>query len=162
MRGSYYKVAGYQGAIVKGYTNSNQPSGTGGDGGCTCAGLWYIFNNYLSPTVTNTVRIPRVIVTQTFNIASDFQLKQDITDISSVEINKLASLDGKCYALKANPTNTHFGYIAQDMERVYPMLVDTYIDKDSTSIKTIDYIGLIPLIIEKLKHIDHRIDNLIQ
>lgn len=163
MQGPYYKVSAYKGAIVKGYINNETDSisGTGsGGGGCSCISLWYILNNYITPTLTNTVKISRLIVTTAFNMASDISIKKDITDIPSYEIEKLGLLTGKCYALKSDPTTIKFGYIAQDMENVYPTLVNTCIEQNNTSIKTIDYIGLIPLIIEKLKHIDHKLDNL--
>ena len=156
---SYSKVS-YKGASVKGYTTYDSISGDGSSGGCSCISLWYILNNYLTPTVTNAVRVSQLIVTTAFNMASDISIKKDITDIPRYETDKLVLLSGKCYALKSDPATTRFGYIAQDMEQVYPTLVTTCIEPNNTTIKTIDYIGLIPLIIEKLKHIDHKLDNL--
>jgi hypothetical protein len=157
--GLYYKAA-YHGSIVKGYTQSNSGSDGTGNGGCSCISLWYIFGGYLNPVSSILpVRIPKLVVTQSFNITSDLNMKTNIEDIPEYEVNKLSQLSGKCYNLKSDMASTRFGYIAQDMERVYPELVSTSPDS-SIGIKSIDYIGLIPLIIEKLKRVEDRIDNL--
>lgn len=159
MKGAYYKVSGYTGATVKGYTANDGTYPYNGDN-CSCYGLWYIYNNYLTPVVGNIVNIPQLIVT-TINITSDVSTKHDITDIPTYEIDKLEELSGKCYYLKTDPTRMRFGYIAQDMETVFPTLVGNYTEAGNKTIKTIDYVGLIPLMIEKINQMDRKIDNLI-
>ena len=157
MNGIYNKVP-YKGASVKGYSQGTISNGSGGSGGggCGCINLWSIVGGVLTPTVLNPVNMSTLIVTQSFNITSDGALKKDVEDIPLHEVNKLSVLNGKSYSMISNPSVTKFGYIAQDMEMVYPNLVY----EDISGMKTIDYIGLIPMITEKLKEIDMKLSKL--
>lgn len=157
--GTFYK-ASYKGAIVKGYGNGTSGSDGSGGGGCLCSSLWTILGGYLTPiSQVATVKVTNLLVTSSFNITSDATMKANIEEIPSYEIDKLCLLEGKSYNIKTDLSNTRFGYIAQDMERIYPNLVHTNAHIAAQT-KAIDYIGLIPLIIEKIKRIEHNMDNL--
>jgi hypothetical protein len=89
--------------------------------------------------------------------------KNDETNIDtmqSVEINDAIQLSEKeqkdkvffealTAKMKAN-TPKRMGFIAQDLQKVFPELVD----KDSAGYFSVDYIGLIPVIVEALKEQD--------
>lgn len=67
--------------------------------------------------------------------------------------------DNKAFfeAYEANVKNAKpkpMGLIAQDLQKVYPELVD----KDSSGYYSVDYIGLIPVMIEALKELDSIIE----
>lgn len=67
--------------------------------------------------------------------------------------------DNKAFfeAYEANVKNAkpkRMGLIAQDLQKVYPELVD----KDSSGYYSVDYIGLIPVMIEALKELDSIIE----
>lgn len=115
----------------------------------------------------------------TFRISSDARLKKDINQLSLCKAN-LIKLNGKSYKkvqpqknydfkgetdsikiktilaeqereAKKKPDNkTHFGFLAQEIQKVFPELVDV----DSAGFFTVDYIGLIPIIIESIKEQD--------
>jgi hypothetical protein len=157
MSSTYNKIQN-RGATVKGYLygdGSGSGSG-GGGGGCSCVYLWSIVGGFLKPTVPTPVKVTTLIVTTSFSITSDITQKTDIEEIPIYEADKISLLNGKSYSLIDSPTNTRFGYVAQEMERVYPNLV--HINPDG--VKTIDYIGLIPMITEKIKDLDAKIANL--
>ena len=79
---------------------------------------------------------------------SDRTLKENITDITVDESRLLHTLDMMEYNWKYKPHEPiHYGIIAQDLIEKYPDLV-----KEIEGIYTIDYIGLIPLIVNELKH----------
>lgn len=54
-----------------------------------------------------------------------------------------------------------YGLLAQDVEKTFPELVDTIYDTISqTKIKTVNYIDLIPIMLNKMKHMQTEIDIL--
>lgn len=55
----------------------------------------------------------------------------------------------------AQDTRTHFGFLAQEVKEVYPELVRT----DSAGYMYIDYIGMIPLIVNALNEIQAKVDS---
>ncbi|MEN7550821.1 tail fiber domain-containing protein [Rapidithrix thailandica] len=86
------------------------------------------------------------------SMSSDFRLKKDIHPIQNA-LNKLLLLNGVHYHWKdgiqsslQDPT-MQTGLIAQEVEKVFPEFVQTH----SNGFKTVNYIGLIPVIIESLK-----------
>ncbi len=105
----------------------------------------------------------------TLRISSDKRLKKEIKSINN-SIERLKLLDGVSY-LKEIPedsvillaedkdkkisndlkekkkTQSEMGFIAQDLQKVFPDLVS----KDSKGYLTIDYISLIPVVVEALK-----------
>ncbi len=100
---------------------------------------------------------------------SDKRLKTNINNIVN-PLNKLTSLQGVSYNLIPNGMNKllnltdttkttqvatdtamynhlHMGFIAQDVQKIYPQLVYT----DKNGILSLDYIGLIPVLVESIK-----------
>lgn len=115
----------------------------------------------------------QVAVNGTIVLGSDSLLKRGIQKISSSSLGKLANLQGVSYQLKSEssktslsekpksievqsslvsanpvPERNHYGFVAQDMREVFPELV---YEDDSTGLLSIDYIGMIPLLLEGLK-----------
>ena len=101
-------------------------------------------------------------------ITSDERLKSDIKPLDK-EMNKLYQLQGKAYkktvvvadlqdslsvALRAKHTRepiedvAEFGYLAQELQEIFPELVSK---DDATGYYAVNYIGLIPVIVEALK-----------
>jgi hypothetical protein len=72
-------------------------------------------------------------------------------------IDNLVYLKGKQYTFINDPSKKiHYGYIAQDVEPIYPNLVIT----NEEQIKSINYIELIPLLVEKINKLEVEIFNL--
>jgi hypothetical protein len=67
------------------------------------------------------------------------------------------------YQLNANnelkDNATHYGFIAQDMEHIFPELVQY---NDALTLKTINYLELIPLLVSKMQKMQMQIDELMQ
>jgi len=99
-----------------------------------------------------------VTVNGTFTNPSDAQLKTNIQDIPSVESDKVMDLSPITYQRKSDSTNAkHYGLIAQDVEHIFPELVQ---ENDDLSCKTINYLELIPLMISKMQKMQMQIDEL--
>lgn len=84
---------------------------------------------------------------------SDVRLKTNIKQIeNSLDIVK--QLNGKVYRLKAS-NDIQYGFIAQEMERVIPQIVNV-----ENGLLNISYIELIPFLVESIKHLDSKIETI--
>lgn len=81
---------------------------------------------------------------------SDKRLKKNIEPISNDELSYINNLDVVKFNKYDDTENKkHYGYIAQDIEQVYPNLVKT----TSDNYKTVNYEEMIPLIAGNVKQI---------
>ena len=173
--GLYGMILGsYDGAALwagtSSYSDDNTPAGMWA---ATLFGNVYMNNNLgvqnTTPSypidVNGNIRCITVIQT------SDIKLKENIKNIDTILLNHLITLKPVSYNYKIPTINSypstdtgrvlknliaidsslyskkHYGFIAQDMETLFPELV--YTDKEG--IKSIDYISLIPIIIKTLQ-----------
>lgn len=101
---------------------------------------------------------------------SDSRIKENVKTLQD-PIAKIKMIRGVSYDLKesfftrngqprnANERFNQIGLIAQDVEKVFPQLVHT--NKDS-GLKTVGYMGLIPVLVEGMKQQQTEIENLQQ
>ena len=83
------------------------------------------------------------------NINSDARLKSNIISLGST-LSKLLQIDGKSYTMKKDESERQkIGLLAQDIEKVFPELVS-----ESNGIKSVNYQGLVPVLINALKEQD--------
>ena len=83
------------------------------------------------------------------NINSDARLKANIISLGST-LSKLLQLDGKSYTMKKDESEKQkIGILAQDIEKVFPELVS-----ESHGVKSVNYQGLVPVLINALKEQD--------
>ena len=89
----------------------------------------------------------------TLTETSDARLKKDITPISN-SYSRLIDLNGvnfKWNSIKPHDTTSlQTGFIAQEVEKLFPELVQT----DAEGYKSVNYIGLIPHLLEAIKKLD--------
>ncbi|MFA6572214.1 MAG: tail fiber domain-containing protein [Bacteroidota bacterium] len=124
------------------------------------------------------------VYASSFNITSDERLKNDIAPLTTqtqliyslhgksykkhlqeerLEMPEQRDADGNLYKAKNNDNVSanlkevpEFGFIAQELKEVYPELVS----QDTLGYYSINYIGLIPLLVEALKTQKLQIDEL--
>ena len=83
------------------------------------------------------------------NINSDARLKANIISLGST-LSKLLQIDGKSYTMKKDEKEKQkIGLLAQDIENVFPELVS-----ESHGVKSVNYQGLVPVLINALKEQD--------
>ena len=83
------------------------------------------------------------------NINSDARLKSNIISLGST-LSKLLQIDGKSYTMKKDESERQkIGLLAQDIEKVFPELVS-----ESHGVKSLNYQGLVPVLINALKEQD--------
>ncbi len=80
-------------------------------------------------------------------ICSDIRLKKDFINLTN-SLASIAQLKGYNYYLRneKNP-NLHTGFIAQEIQKIFPELVQ----KGSDGYLSVDYVGLIPHLVESVK-----------
>jgi hypothetical protein len=67
-------------------------------------------------------------------------------------------IDGKSYTMKSNERESKIGLLAQDVAKVLPELVKMSDDSDGTL--SVNYQGLIPVLINAIKEQQKQIDEL--
>ncbi len=108
---------------------------------------------YVAGTIYGTVVAP-----------SDVTVKENIRDLSlEVDFNKLLELEPKQYTYKDDMEHKiHYGLIAQDVEKIYPELIysiqgDT---DESPTLKSVNYVEMIPLLLLKIQDLQKQVDEL--
>ena len=88
------------------------------------------------------------------SINSDARLKANIISLGST-LAKLLQIDGKSYTMKKDENKKQkIGVLAQDIEKVFPELVS-----ESKGVKSVNYQGLVPVLINALKEQDSKMNE---
>ena len=145
--GGYYHVNGeYIGdpgvAFVIGNGDLNSTNGLAGDNASNAFVVNYDGSATLSGELT---------------IESDARLKSNIISLGST-LAKLLLIDGKSYTIKTNEAESKIGLLAQEVQKSFPELVKTTNDSDQTL--SVNYQGLIPVLINAIKDQQKQIDEL--
>ena len=106
---------------------------------------------------TKTVMIPKdLLVLGSINNPSDINLKNNIEQITT-DANILKNLNPVSFTFKDDDQNKkHFGFIAQELEILYPELVSD----NEGGFKTVNYIEMIPILLSQMKNMQREIDKL--
>ncbi len=115
---------------------------------------------YVTPSGTsnmNTIYANNIHFVNAYN-DSDRRLKENITPLSN-SLDKINQINGLSFYWKdkAMGENRNIGVIAQDVEKVYPELVST---NPKTGLKSVEYGNLVAPLIEAIKELTHKIDDL--
>lgn len=92
--------------------------------------------------------------------SSDRRLKTNITPLEK-SIDKIMKLNGVTFnwdktVRPSAPTTLQYGFIAQEIEKVIPELVS----EDSDGYKTVNYIGVIPVLTQAMQEQQKEIEQL--
>lgn len=92
---------------------------------------------------------------------SDIHLKQNIDKVDENTTNKLLNLVVSKFNYKSDLTKkTHYGFIAQEFEKEYEELVTVKPDNNYANVKAINYLEIIPLLVDKVQRMQKEIDEL--
>ncbi|MBC8756625.1 tail fiber domain-containing protein [Kordia sp. YSTF-M3] len=183
--GSSYSTTGINSTVSGTYQNTAIRGSVNG----TASGGMYGVSGFISSTATgfgaaiygssstNTNRYAgyfngNVVVTGTFT-ASDERLKENVKGEKNV-LDKLAQLDAVTYTFKENdqlnlPSEVQHGFLAQNIEQVFPELVTTInkpiLDKennevDSYEYKAVNYVGLISVLTSSIQELNEEVTSL--
>ena len=108
-----------------------------------------ILSNGSLSGVTDIVTTGNITAGGDLTVLSDARLKANIVSLGST-LSKLLLLDGKSYTMKKD-NKQKIGVLAQDIEKVFPELVS-----ETNGIKSVNYLGLVPVLINALKEQDSK------
>ena len=86
-----------------------------------------------------------------FNSTSDYRVKQFVQPITNASINSLNPVS--YYNILSNKTD--LGFIAHEVQPHFPMLVNG--EKDGVNYQSINYIGLIPVLVAEIKELKSQV-----
>jgi hypothetical protein len=93
--------------------------------------------------------------TTSYNIMSDYRLKEDLKDFNGLSlINSIKTYD---YKLKSN-NERMFGVLAHELQTVLPYSVNG--DKDGENFQGVDYSKIVPLLVKAIQELNIKIENL--
>jgi hypothetical protein len=85
---------------------------------------------------------------------SDARIKKDIANLQESDVNKLNQLQPKTFVMKKDETNRkRMGFIAQDVEKVYPHLVQ----ESKDGIKMLNTVDLIPVLTQNMQNVNKQV-----
>ncbi len=88
---------------------------------------------------------------------SDERVKTNIADLASTTLDTLLNVRTVTYNWLANPTShQQVGFLAQDLERYFPDLVET--DKDG--MKSVYYAQMTPILVEAVRELNLKIETI--
>ena len=91
-----------------------------------------------------------------FNTSSDERLKENIQDTThAVNIDDIQVRE---FDWKADGSHQRYGFIAQELETVYPEAVHS--PEDADEMKSVDYSKLVPLLVKEIQNLKSRIETL--
>ena len=134
------------------------PVANGGTGVTSSTGTGSVVLS-ASPTLTGTVTVAELTATGNvtspfFYSQSDINLKKDLVHVTNA-LDIVNQLDGYWFKWKSNDADS-LGMIAQHVESVLPMLIGTSPDGS----KTIQYNGIIAILLEAIKAQQIQIDEI--
>ena len=102
------------------------------------------------------VRIHKTLRSNVLIVDSDAKLKYHVENIDDTCVREIDNLIPKQYYFKSDrEKQKHFGFLAQDIEKMYPNLVIEGSDN-----KTVNYLEIIPLLLSKIHNLQSQIDEL--
>jgi hypothetical protein len=90
---------------------------------------------------------------------SDIALKQDVTPIGK-GLAKMLALRPVSWRWKARKNEIQYGFIAQEVEKIIPELVNEGVWEDGTNRKFLTASGMMPYVVAALKEQQAQIDRL--
>lgn len=107
-----------------------------------------------APTFPNGATVTGIMTATDFNTTSDASLKTNINIIDSA-IDKIVRINGVSFDWKETG-NSSAGVIAQEVESVFPQVIN----EGENGIKSVNYNGLIGLLIQAVKEQNELIQEL--
>jgi hypothetical protein len=84
-----------------------------------------------------------------FNATSDYRIKENIKKINDTSYNEFFSQLNPLYYFNTHKGQNDFGFIAHEVQQLYPELVDGI--KDGSSFQVLNYSGIIPLCVNEIQ-----------
>jgi hypothetical protein len=117
--------------------------------------LFQLRGGTISSKESKAIDINNYIRADRFYTRSDIRLKSNICDLNNDDLDKLNKVVPKSYRFR-DDNNKHFGFIAQDIEKIFPYLVSI----DSDGMKSVNYLEMVPLLLHKINDLERKLDEI--
>ena len=117
--------------------------------------LFQLKGGNISSKHSKPLDIKNYIRADRFYTRSDIRLKSNIRDLNKDDLDKLNKVVPKSYKFR-NDNNKHFGFIAQDIEKIFPYLVSI----DNDGMKSVNYLEMVPLLLHKINDLERKLDEI--
>ena len=105
--------------------------------------------------VTNTITAQQIIGTNGVTVGSDYRIKDDIKPLNDTyNVDNINPIE---FIYKETGQES-IGVLAHELQEIFPFLVTG--NKDGTEIQTVNYIGLISILIKEVQELKRRIKTL--
>lgn len=132
----------------------------GGDGSAIYTDLLQLYGK-TSRYHTNLNVQGNIIATGTITPGSDKNLKENIRPLEDNTLNKVLQLKPTRFTLRNDETKKEqIGFIAQEVEEVFPEFVVTSSDKDKEETKYLDYMKLTSILCKAIQEQQKKIEEL--
>jgi hypothetical protein len=117
---------------------------------------------FITTTSVSNVLIQKdLVVNGSVTHPSDIILKENIENLNDDLCDKILKITPKKYNYKSDDNKKiRYGVIAQEIEHYFPDLVSNNIDHNGTSLKSLNYIDMIPILLGKMQKMQKEIDEL--
>ena len=153
----YFTTASDAISVVIGQLNSSGSSATSATSFSTSTPAFVIGNGTALDSRSDALTVlfdGTTTIAGDLSINSDARLKANIISLGST-LAKLLKIDGKTYTMKKDENKKQkIGLLAQDIEKVFPELVS-----ESNGVKSVNYQGLVPVLINALKEQDNKMNE---
>jgi cytoskeletal protein CcmA (bactofilin family) len=102
-------------------------------------------------TMNKNLDVAGSITAGTFNATSDYRLKTNIISLKHKTIDDLKPIE---YQFRDKALRD-FGFLAHELQEIYPELVTG--EKDGKEIQTINYLGLIPILVKEIQELKEKV-----
>ena len=118
-------------------------------------------NNVFGITANGNVTSDGNVTAGSFNITSDYRIKDNVCSIINTSYDSLFSNLNPVYYHNKKSNMNEFGFIAHEVDEIFPELVKGLKD-DETILQNINYIGIIPLCVSEIKKLKSIVTMLIK
>jgi hypothetical protein len=94
-----------------------------------------------------------------YGAISDIKLKENITD-ATPKLDDLLQVRIVNYNLKSKPGEKHIGVIAQELESIFPGMVDETTGFDGEPVKSVKYSIFVPMLIKAMQEMNAEVQSL--
>jgi hypothetical protein len=108
----------------------------------------------LAPSATYKLDILGTARASLFTTTSDYRIKEDISDVINEGVDELQPVK---YKNKLN-NKLEYGFIAHQVQDIFPEMVQG--EKDGEEYQSINYLGLIPIMVHEIKQLKEEVRNL--
>jgi hypothetical protein len=110
--------------------------------------------NYIGIEVNGNVTVSGLITAAAFQETSDYRIKTEVTNILPGGIDHLNPV----YYNNILTKRYDMGFIAHELQKEFPFLVLG--EKDGPNYQTVNYIGLIPLLVKEIQELKKKVNEL--